>query len=116
MSNFLLLAEPQSAARPGEFTLCVRHGRCRTPIPAFPSSRCTPDQLENYMGPVLAIATLLGVFAVAALLLASIGLYAVIAFHLSRRKRELGIRMALGASSQQILQRRDAPSREYCLA
>jgi len=78
----------------------VRETDSRVPIFTL---RSMEAQMENFTGPVLAIASLLGVFAVAALLLASIGLYAVIAFHLSRRTRDFGIRMALGASSQQVL-------------
>ena len=43
------------------------------------------------------------VFGVVSLVLATIGLYAVMAFAASRRVRELGIRMALGASSRDVV-------------
>ncbi|HEX7361512.1 MAG TPA: ABC transporter permease [Bryobacteraceae bacterium] len=60
-------------------------------------------QLALPLFPARVAATVLGIFGVLAMVLAATGLFALIAYAVARRTREIGIRMALGARPSQVL-------------
>jgi len=60
------------------------------------------EKLASSLGERRLQTTLLTLFGLAALLLASIGLYGVVGFYVSQKTREIGLRVALGASPQRV--------------
>jgi len=97
--RFVVGAEGSSEGLPGALRAAVR---AIDPAVAVFESRTMTDHLDVMLWPyrlAARVGTVLGLFG---LLLASVGLYGVVAFGVARRTREFGIRLALGAQTAGI--------------
>jgi predicted permease len=115
--RFIFTAMNAHPNPPGEATFFIRHigpteviapavaralreADGRVPIAAM---RSLDSHVADQQAPFWMLAMLLTPFAGASLLVAAIGQYAVVAFEGRRRVREFGLRLALGASAEQVV-------------
>jgi predicted permease len=115
--RYVFFSNHEQPGPPGETTFLVRHTapeetvtrgvakalREADPRVAIASLRSLDDHLAGEIAPLWMLARLLLFFAGASLLIAGIGHYAVVSFEGRRRTREFGLRIALGASPEQLI-------------
>lgn len=87
----------------GSVRALEREMRALDPELVFLATGTFRELVDVRVFPIRAGAWLIGVFGLLALVLASVGLYGVVSYSVSRRQREIGIRKALGAETSMVV-------------
>ena len=115
--RYVFFSSADRPSAPGETTFYIRHhaglegigpavaralreADGRIPIASL---RSLETEIASEVAPFWILTTLLTLFAAGSLIIAAIGQYAVVAFDGRRRTREFGLRIALGASANQLV-------------